>query len=267
MTGSQDQRLGGTRYRVEGSGPPLVLIHGVGLDLEVWDAQVAALAPHFTVYRYDVLGHGGSENPPGKRTLDDFAVQLEELLAGLGLDNPVLVGFSLGGLIVRTYFLRDPNPVSRVVLMYTVYGRREAQREAVLGRVEQVERSGPGATLDGNLKRWFSPAYLERNPPELVALRERILKNDPRGYAAAYRLFAEADESVDEALDHIPCPTLVLTGSEDVGSTAEMAEAMAERLANGRCVVLEGHRHMGLMEDPASANDALLSFLRADDLD
>ena len=265
MTAGRDRRLGGTRYRVEGSGPPVVLIHGVGLDLEVWDAQVAALAPYFTVYRYDILGHGGSENPPGKRTLEDFAAQLEELLEGWELENPALVGFSLGGLIVRTYFLHDPKPVSQVVLLYTVYGRREAQRKAVMSRVEQVERGGPGATLEVNLKRWFSPAYLERDPPELVALRARFLANDPQGYAMAYRLFAEADDSVDEALDRIGCPTLVMTGSEDVGSTAEMAEAMAARLKDGHCVVLEGHRHMGLMEDPATANEALLSFLRSDE--
>ena len=253
---------GGTHYRVEGSGPPLVLIHGVGLDLEMWDGQAAVLAPHFQVIRYDLLGHGGSVNPPGARDLSDFADQLGGLLADLKLGPVILAGFSIGGLIAQTFVLAQPEKVSRLVLMYTVFDRTPEQIAAVRGRYEQVRAEGPEATIETNIKRWFNEEFIATKPAVVDYVRRRLQTNDVEGFLKAYAIFSSPDEERAALLHNIACPTLVMTGADDVGSTPEMARRMADRLPDSRLAIIADQRHMGPAENPAPVNEALLDFLR-----
>ena len=116
-----------TLGRVAGAGPPLVLIHGVGLDHTMWDPVVEILAQQHLVLRYDLLGHGSSDDPPGPRRLDDFVDQLLEVLDSYGIDTSDVVGLSFGGLIALITAARHPNRVRRAVLVSTVFGRSESQ--------------------------------------------------------------------------------------------------------------------------------------------
>lgn len=90
-----------TRYWRVGRGAPVVLIHGVGLDATMWRAQVEALAEHYDVIAYDMLGHGESALPTEDASLDDYADQLLALLDELKLPTATVVGFSMGGLVAR----------------------------------------------------------------------------------------------------------------------------------------------------------------------
>jgi pimeloyl-ACP methyl ester carboxylesterase len=252
---------GGTHFRVSGEGPPLILIHGVGLDLTLWDHFATVFEAEFTVIRYDMLGHGLSAKPPGRRRLDDFAAQLHRLHDYLDAGPARVAGFSMGGLIARAYVARHPHKVDRLVLMNTVFERDGDQRAAIRSRLDLVVREGHAATIDTALARWFSPGYLAGNPDVEAALRRRLRDNDQHGYLEAYRLYADADSALSGDLDRVTCPTLVVTGADDVGSTPAMAEAMAARVEDGRCRVFPGHRHMGLVEDPEPVIAALRDFL------
>jgi pimeloyl-ACP methyl ester carboxylesterase len=252
---------GGTHFRVSGEGPPLILIHGVGLDLTLWSHFTAVFESRFTVIRYDMLGHGLSAKPPGRRRLDDFTDQLHRLHDYLDVGPAVVAGFSMGGLIARGYVARHPDRVERLVLMNTVFERDAAQRTAIQSRVEMVIRDGNASTIDMAMARWFSPEFLAANPDLEAALRRRLESNDAHGYLEAYRMYADADGTLSGDLEQVTCPTLVVTGSDDVGSTPAMAGAMAKRVRDGRWLVFPGHRHMGLVEDPDPVIKALLDFL------
>ncbi len=252
---------GGTHFRIAGEGPPLILIHGVGLDLTMWAGFVEAFEPDFTVIRYDMLGHGFSAKPPGRRRLGDFVAQLRRLHDYFGVGPATVVGFSMGGLIARGYVASHPAMVERLVLMNTAFGRSPAERAAIQSRAELVEREGNASTIDAALARWFSPGFLAEHPEIEAGLRERLASNDPHGYLEAYRMYAGADGELSGDLETVACPTLVLTGADDVGSTPAMAEAMAARLQDGRCRVFPGQRHMGLVEDPDPVIAALRDFL------
>jgi len=226
----------GTRYRVDGAGHPLVLIHGVGMDLTMWDAQTAALGRHLTVIRYDMLGHGGSATRSHAK-LRDFVDQLRRLLDHLSLDRVYLVGFSMGGMVAQAFAVHHPDRVARLVIMSAVYDRPLAARAAVEERVRQVEREGVGANLDAALKRWFTPAYAAAHPEALATVRRRFAANDPAGYLAAYRVFATGDVELVDSIRTIRCPTLVATGELDPNSTPAMAERMAALIPGARAVV------------------------------
>jgi len=258
-----------TFHKAEGTGPPLVLIHGVGLDLDMWDALAAALAPRHQVVRYDMIGHGGTpaqvgESGSGRLELGDFVDQLDELLRSLDLSRIALIGFSMGALVAQTFAIAQPNRVRRLAIVNGVYDRDPAQRAAVLARWRAAVEQGPEALIEAALVRWFSPDFAARNPAVPAALRRRLEGNDRDGFLAAYRVFAEADAALAGRLGAIPCPALVMTGSDDPGSTPEMARAMAAVLPNARLEILPGARHMMPLEAAAAVNAALGAFLDED---
>ena len=256
----------GTAYELtEGAGalPPVVLIHGVGLDRTMWRAggQVAALASLGRVVAYDLLGHGESAPPPQPLGLADFVDQLAALLDGLGIESCRPVAFSMGGIVARAFAAAAPSRVERLVLMSTVFERDAAARAAVAARCESVAAQGVGASVEAALERWFTPGFAAAQPEIVEAVRRRLLANDPAAYLAAYRVFATADREPGPALARIACPCLVLTGGADANSTPAMAEALAARLPDGRAQILEGRRHMMPLEAAEAVNRALLDFL------
>jgi pimeloyl-ACP methyl ester carboxylesterase len=256
---------GATCQKVQGTGPPVILIHGVGLDLGMWDAQATALAPRCRVIRYDMIGHGGSAVRPGALALDDFVAQLDGLCRDLGLDRVSLVGFSMGALVAQAYALAQPERVARLVVMSGIYDRDPAARAALRGRWQEASRHGPKALIEAALVRWFSPQYRAQNPGAVMAIRRRLERNDRHGFLAAYRVFAEADAALAGRLGAIACPTLVMTGALDPGSTPEMARAMAAAIAGARLEVLPGARHLMPVEAAQAVSAALLAFLDGTD--
>jgi (E)-2-((N-methylformamido)methylene)succinate hydrolase len=254
-------RIGGTVFETEGEGPPVVLVHGLGMTRAMWDWQWPALARRFKVVRYDLLGHGDSVKPRDGYTLGRFAGQTAALMDGLGLERAALVGFSLGGLIVQAFALARPDRVTALAVLNAAHDRSEDERAAVLKRVEQAARDGPAATVDAALARWFTPGYGAAHPEVLDRVRGWILANDPAVYPLAYRVLAEGDRELATAAAAIRAPTLVMTGGEDHGNSPAMARRLAALVPGARCKIVPGLRHMGLAENPEAFNRPLLAFL------
>ena len=251
-----------TAYSVNGSGPPVVLVHGLGLNRHMWREQRASLESHFTVVTYDLLGHGESPDHGGEYRMHHMVDQLAELLDDLGIDTCGLVGFSLGGAIVQAFTLAHPERVNRLVVMATGHNRPEENRAAIRQRVRQARDHGPASTVDAALKRWFSPEFAEDSPEVMAQVREWITANDPDTYPRVYELLAVADVGLEESIAAIQCPTLVVTGEDDLGSSPEMAEAIADRIPNARAVILPRLRHMAMLEHPAGINALVVPFLQ-----
>ncbi len=257
----------GTHFHDQGDGPAVVLIHGLGMNHAMWQWQVPALAPTFRVLTYDLIGHGESPTPTAKPDLAMLSRQLVELMDHRDIARAAIVGFSLGGMIARRFAIDHPERLSALAVLHSAHARSTAQRDAVRQRVELAGRSGPEATVDEALERWFTPEFAAGNPEVLTLVRGWILANDRRVYPLLYHVLAEGDQEIVEGTETIPCPTLVMTGEEDHGNSPEMARHMAAAIPNAKVVILPGLRHMALAEDPSSINEPLLEFLRAAMLD
>ncbi len=253
--------MNGTVFESAGEGPPVILVHGLGMTRQMWDWQWPALTGRFQAVRYDLLGHGASDKPRDAYSLARFADQTAALMDGLGIERAALVGFSLGGMIVRAFALAHPERVTALAILNSAHGRTEEERAAVLMRVEQAAREGPQATVDGALARWFTPSYGASHPEVLDWVRRWILANDREVYPLIYRVLAEGDVELAAAVAAIRSPTLVMTGSEDHGNSPDMARRMAALIPGARCEIVAGLRHMGLAEDPEAFNGPLVSFL------
>ena len=239
----------GTWYQVCGNekGPAVVLCHGVGLDLHMWDQQVSALGADYEVVRYDLIGHGKTPSNPADLNLDAFTRQLFALLKHLGLGRIALVGLSMGGVIAQRFAADHSELLTRLVLMNTVYKRQPEELEGVEARLRMTEEEGLLPVADAAIARWFDDAFVKDHAQVLDKIRTRLVTNDLAGYLAAYRVFVHAEPDVGAALKSVHCPTLIMTGGKDVGSTPLMARRMAEDLSDvqlpeGPGDDLDGHR-------------------------
>lgn len=251
----------GTSYLVTGQGHPVVLIHGVGLNKEMWGGQIVGLAPHYQVIAYDMLGHGASPRPASETGLLGYAEQLRDLLDHLRIDQATVIGFSMGGLVARAFALHFPDRIAGLVALNSVFNRSPEQRASVIARTSQAAEHGPDANAAEALSRWFSREYQAANPAQMAAIRQKLASNDPQGYLTTYKLFATQDMYRAEDLAQIKVPTLVATGELDPGSTPEMARQLAQRIPGAEAVILAEQRHMMPVESPRLVNQVLLEFL------
>lgn len=143
-------------YQMEGSGPPVMLIHGVGADGRNWDAIAPVLAVRYTVLRLDLRGHGRSGHIVGPLALDDFARDVVDVLDAAGVTRAHVVGFSLGGMIAQALGLDHAARVDRLVLLSAVAGRTEQERTRVRERLNSAHardrgnhRGGAGPVVHG----------------------------------------------------------------------------------------------------------------------
>lgn len=251
----------GTSYLATGQGQPVVLIHGVGLNKEMWGGQVVGLATNYRVISYDMLGHGASPRPAAGTPLLGYADQLLELLDHLQLPQATVIGFSMGGLVARAFALHYPERLTSLVVLNSVFNRSPEQRAGVIARTAQAAEHGPDANAEAALSRWFSREYQAANPAQIAALRETLAGNDPQGYLTTYELFATQDMYRADDLKGLRAPTLVATGELDPGSTPEMARQLADRIPGATVAVLAEQRHMMPVESPRLVNQLLLGFL------
>ena len=166
-------------------------------------------------------------------------------------------------MIVRRFALDHPDRLSAMAILHSAHDRTPSEREAILKRVRQALETGPSSTADAALDRWFTPDFRTANPHVMNLIREWILANDPQVYPEIYRVLAEGDVEIARGLERISCPTLVMTGEEDLGNSADMARKMTALIPGAHEVILPGLRHMALAESPQVFNQALVSFLQS----
>ncbi|MBO9399068.1 alpha/beta fold hydrolase [Shimia sp. R9_2] len=252
-----DLPAGTLAWRETGSGTPVVLIHGVGMQSAAWGPQFAALSANHRVISLDMPGHGKSSALPEGAQLPDFVEWLRGALDVLELDDVSLAGHSMGALISGGFAATYPERLERVALLNGVYRRSEQAREAVIARADVI-RAG-GFDLETPLARWFGDGAEDQ--AARVHVSDWLGQVNLDGYATAYGAFARGDETYSDRLGNITCPLFAITGDGDLNSSPAMAEAMANAAQLGRAIVIKGHRHMVNLTAPDAVNAVLLDWL------
>lgn len=254
----------GTCARLSGTGPALILLHGVGLNQSIWVEQVKAFVPTRQIITYDLLGHGRSAAVPENTTLGDWVHQLENLVEELKLERFCLLGFSFGGMIAQAFAAKNADRIEKLVLMSTVYARSDEERAGVLARLDVAQREGPQAIIAAALSRWFSVKFAAEYPVVMQGYERMLRNNEPASFLAAYKCFATGDKQLVDMVSGISCPTLVMTGELDGGSTPEMARRLAATIPSARCFLIPQARHMMPVERSDEVNSVLRRFLEGE---
>ena len=231
-----------------GRGAPLLALHGFTGSHATWQPfarhwPVRLIAP-------DLLGHGDSAAPPDPRRYgtDETIADLEALLDELGIEQAVVLGYSMGGRTALRFALRAPQRLMGLILESTSPGiddteARRARVEADEQLATLLERGGIAAFVDQweSIPLWASQASL---PDERrAALRRQRLSQRPGGLAASLRgAGAGRDLPVADQLGAIACPTLLISGEQDAKYMAEAARMSAGiPAATGQAIAAAGH--------------------------
>jgi len=246
----------------QGSGPPVVFLHGFPLDHQMWDAQVAALTADYRVIVPDLRGFGSSPAHGETTTMEQFADDVNALLDGLGVVEQVtLCGLSMGGYIAFAFQRQFPQRVRALILCDTrsLPDSPEAakQRETTAANVLQ---NGASVLVPTMLPRLVAASTTEQTPEVVESLRQVILKTDPRGIAAALRGMAQRRDATPD-LVAFNIPTLVLVGEADAISPPAEMEALAKSLPQAQFAVIPQAGHMSPCEQPDAVNALLTGFL------
>jgi 3-oxoadipate enol-lactonase len=254
------RRLG---YEVDGTGPPLVLLHAFPLNRAMWRPQVAALRDRFTVVTPDLRGFGESEAPPGPLTMDDYAADVLAMLDALGYNRAVIGGCSMGGYVLFRVLAAAAGRASALIIADSrAESDTEEGRHRRVATIERIRREGPMGFLEEFAGNLVGPTTKAQRPGVMAAVRQIIGSPDPQGLTAALSAMASRPDS-RPLLASISVPTLVVVGEEDTLTPPASSEAMVEALPAGRLVKISGAGHLANLEVPEAFNRAVREFLLA----
>ena len=244
---------------IDNNTDPLVFIHGVGLDHKMWEAQIKSFNYH-SIISYDLLGHGRTPYNKREVTLNDFSNQLDGLLQFLKIDKINLIGFSLGSSIALDFASKFQDKLKNLILIGTTYKRTEEQRALVIERYEQAKLNKPISKQA--LRRWFTDKYLNDHPETYDQFIKILTKDgeDHLNFLKAYKLFAYHKDNTD-MIKRIRTKTLIMTGSDDSGSTVDMSKSLSNDLINSSFTVINNGKHLCSIECADDVNIALKNFI------
>jgi 3-oxoadipate enol-lactonase/4-carboxymuconolactone decarboxylase len=237
--------------------PVVVFSNSLGTTIEMWDDQVRALAARYRCLRYDTRGHGRSPVVEAPTGIDDLADDLAGLLDALEIETAHLAGLSLGGMTAQAFAARYPGRTASLVLMAT--SAHLPPPETWDQRIAAVRAHGMAAIADAVVGRWFTPEFRTEAPERIRVVRDRLLRVDPRGYAACCAAIRDMD--LRPRLSSITAPTLVIAGAEDPATPVAMAEDLEARIPGAQLIVISQAAHLLAVERPEAVSAHLEAFL------
>ena len=239
---------------------PIVFIHGVGLDQDMWFPQVRYFKNN-SILTYDLLGHGKTPLNKKKVNFEDFSNQLNNLLKNLNINKIHLVGFSFGSLIALNFTKKFQKKVDKLVLISTVYKRTKLEKTNVKERYKKAKNNIP--IFDLALKRWFSPKFIKLNPDIKKYILTTLNKknNDHINFLKSYKLFSYFKDE-PKKIQKIKTSSLIITGTKDLGSTVKMSENLSNELINSQFYKIPNAKHLCTIEYSANVNMMIKNFLR-----
>ncbi len=252
QSGTVFHNNGRLSYEINGSGEPIIFVHGFGLDCTMWQPQVEFFARKYRVVTYDVRGFGESSLPDRPYS---HAADLKALIDHLGLKSAHIIGLSMGGRIAINFALTYPGMVRSLTLMDTALDGYASDVDwNVHAKIQGLEKAKQNWLQHDLFATTRESAHLTDS---LQAITDRYsgwhwLNDD---------IYVAASTDACNRLDEICVPTLVLVGQYDLGYFCRIADLLSARIANAQKIVIPNVGHMINLEAPSEVNGYLAEFL------
>ena len=248
-------------YDLDGSGPPVVLIHGFPLSRTMWRPQVAALRDRFTIITPDLSGFGDSDVPAGSVTMDTYAADVLRLLDALGHQRFILGGLSMGGYVAFRIVAQAPARVRALIIADSrATPDADDARQRRYAAIARIRNEGP----EGFLREFIGPLVgvtTRTQRPQVVETVRQITGGPPApSLIAALAAIAERPDS-RPLLPSIAAPALVVVGEEDTVIPRAESEEMVSRLPHARLATIPAAGHLPNLEMPEAFNRVVHEFL------
>jgi pimeloyl-ACP methyl ester carboxylesterase len=259
-------------YTVKGEGKPLLLIHGYGAGIWVWEKQIEALSSFYRVYALDLIGHGFSDRPKIPYTPETYIHFFRDFMDGVGIEKATLVGNSMGGGIAWAIAILFPERVDRLILIDCV-------PPDVLHQVKNESFRMLVAIKDIPILSYLVIAGRSRNSirqillecisdvklitPEVLNRQYQLSKIKGTTWVL-YSTLKHAEEALKlkDQFSLIRKPTLFIWGERDLIFPLQVGEALHQSIAGSKFLRIEKSGHIPMWETPGEVNQAILSFLR-----
>jgi pimeloyl-ACP methyl ester carboxylesterase len=250
-------------FEADGSGPPLVLLHGVLQDSRAWRPQFAGLRDEFTIVAWDAPGCGRSADPPETWRFPDYADCLSALISALSLVAPIVGGLSWGGTLALEHQHRHPGVASALVLVGAYAGWGGSLPPQVCDERLRSCLAQSEMQPDDFVPDWMPGLLTSAAPPELVGEITAMMSDfHPVGFRAMAHAVAEAD--LRAVLPTIDVPVLLVYGDDDRRAPVNtVGAALADGIPNARLVVVPAAGHLCNAEQPTTFDGAIRAFAAA----
>ena len=241
---------------------PLIFLHGIGGAARAWRRQLATFGDRFNAIAWDMPGYGGSA-PLASVSIADLADALQQFIEQLGAAKPILVGHSIGGMIVQKWLAQSPTLARAVVLAQTspAFGKADGewQKSFIAARLGPLDR---GETMKSLAPTLVNELVGDDPDPNGMELARECMGSVPE---ASYRAMMLALIGFDQrsTLGNISVPTLLLSGSKDNNAPAPMMAKTATYIPGAEYVELAGVGHLANLERPSAFDEALGRFLNS----
>lgn len=248
-------------YEIHGDGYPVVMIGGLGSQIESWATQVPIYSKHFKVVVFDNRGAGRSEKPEPGYSTEDMADDAAALMDALGIGNAHVVGKSMGGMIGQWLAIKYPGKVRKLVMGCSSASRDEVGNLILRTGRDIASKVGMKAVWIMALYLGYTREYIEKNIGSLGGVIDSIPENPDalRGYIG--QSYAVEGHDTTQLLLGIKAPTLVMMGENDMTTSPRKTRELASLIPGSELKAFQEVGHGFWRERQEEADKLVLDFL------
>jgi 3-oxoadipate enol-lactonase len=245
-------------YTIEGrdSAPPLVFSNSLGSDLRIWDPVLPYLRDRFRIVRYDIRGHGLSDVAVPPYTIGDLAGDLAGLLEALKIEDAIVCGLSVGGMIAQCLAASDPQLVRATILCSTAVQIGPAAMWDE--RITAISETGIGALTGAIMERWFTKTFRHNHIAEFRGYVNMLGRTPVEGYIGTCRAIRDAD--LRRTAASIRQPALVMCGDQDLATPPQLAKELVEAIGGAEFSLVKDSAHIVCVEQPEAFCRSVINF-------
>jgi len=247
-------------YSDQGTGHPIVFLHAFPLNRTMWATQERLLSLQFRIITIDLRGHGESDAPLWRYTLEQSTDDVRALLDHLEIQRALFVGLSMGGYILFAFYRKYAARVKGLILADTkAQADTEEGKNGRLQLAQIAYKKGPPAIADIMIPKLLSPTTIQTNPDLVQQVRAMIESTQISGIAGDLMAMAERPDTVP-LLSQITCPTQIIVGELDLATPPSDAKLMAEQIPHAHLTIIPNAAHLANLEQPETFNQIVSAF-------
>jgi len=243
-------------FEVDGEGEPVVMIHGLGGTSNVWTPLLPAFSRNRKL-RFDLPGSGRSARFEGPLSVDVFLHAVLTVMKKCSMEKAHIAAHSMGTIVAAHLAAAEPSRVKSLALFGPLLAPPDPARTAIGARAAKAREGDMQPIADTLVQATLSSESRLKRTAAVAFVRESLMRQDPDGYARSCEALAEM-QAADTA--RITCPTLLVTGDEDVVAPPSSVRAMGDRIKGSRVEVLRGCGHWTPVEKPEECISILNRF-------
>lgn len=246
------------RYVDNNKDQTFLFINSLGTDFRIWDEVAERLNDHGNILLYDKRGHGLSDVAKPKDRLNDYAEDAWFLLQNFSINNCIVIGISVGGMIAQIVAHQHPAAIKKLILCDTAHiiGNEKMWNE----RIEQIRANGLEVITEKLMKRWLSPSFHKKYPERVAGYKNMVERCDAEGYIQTSKSIRDMD--ITDITKSLKIPTLCIVGSEDASISPGEVKAMSQLIKDSKFEMIQGSCHMTCIDNAEIFAGLVIDFIK-----